>query len=1393
MGCEGVVKAEVLSMIAIMRNNARWSLSTAMLVPENEHKFIRDFKALRRDLNLHSSRMEQSSEMLPMRYLRPFLRVIKSPEASGLITGAALNSVLRFLESGMLNREVDSAAQAVAMISHSVVNCRFEATDPASDDVVLARILDVLLACVQCEIGDMLPDSAIAGVVNACFEMLHTGYRCRKSRPLSELLRSSAERVLVELVRTVFSRLDHIPEQTTTNSAPIPSDPIDSASESGCESATEEGQTKTVCIVGVTSGVGEAQIDSKGSQSDNGGKTAGDEPQNPGEDDFVQVEGEEERDDGGVPKRTSADIDRNGSEGEHEGDDTYTETDSLVGSSIVSGPPYMSSPARHGAEPHKRMKGRRAATLSSSAIHGSPYGLVSVESILSFINRLMCPCVEHTPCPLCSKQAAWPLTGVDDPQARLLGMTLLAVAIEAGGDNICRHPLVVHMIAGDGMRLLLQNTATQELAVLALSLSTLTSLYMSALRPLLTPQFEILFGRVYLQLVDKPRSLEVQEIALEALTHLCHLPGFGLDLFSSYDCELSFHDVFETLYKALCKAAYPVDGFLSSLHLLALDAMHAIVEGIADRCAETPPRGSSLSDGHATSCTKPALEVVLEQAVSEVGMEHDSRSRVMSAPGHGTSGPLKRKRSVTVQLLGEAAGVIRDAGGCKGRKELKRRLTEIAEKFNVKPKQGIEHLCSSGILESASPESIALFLRHTKMLDKAMIGEYIGKSGDFSNAVLRAFVETFDFRGQRPDEAMRMFLEAFRIPGEAQIIDRVMECFSQHYYKLNKEIFPIYKSADALFVLAFSIIMLNTDQHNPMVKNRMTLEEFRRNVRGTNDGEDWPEQMLSEIYTCIQTNEIKIQNAEEVHDVVVTTSTWNDLLARVDTAVEKAHHPASSPGSASHGSGSAAGGCNSTLGAAGSPSVPADSTTPSLLAPRHDAKRKAGRKLPSCLSVPPLHRAFDPVMFSSIWGPTVSAFSSVFDKSLPNDEDTQQHAIEGFINCAQIAAHYDMCDVLDNLVIALCKFTTLLQPPVENQIVHFGRNIKAQLAATTVFGITRRQGDHLREGWRNIVDCVLRLYHLGVLPQLIPPSQDPLAGSLSSFETPGRRGSYRRKKEKQNGTWFLSNLSSYLLLTPEPASQPSPMDKDAEDNARKASRDCRVEEIVMGSSFLRTESLGYLARALALHVAALDSASGGFKGEDLAEETPFVSWPEEEGLVCLELLTEILLRNQARVLVLWPIYRDVFLRILASPTSSATSAVGSQPATSSGKSDTTRTPAADNDANEGASSSEAHAAFRHRAALGVLRLAVRYMNAQAMAGELLQGLGLLVRLPAADLAALSEPLATTLLMVIRGNAKLLGHRGGWHTVYELLQNCARFSGGSRTAFQALQSCHGCND
>lgn len=44
------------------------------------------------------------------------------------------------------------------------------------------------------------------------------------------------------------------------------------------------------------------------------------------------------------------------------------------------------------------------------------------------------------------------------------------------------------------------------------------------------------------------------------------------------------------------------------------------------------------------------------------------------------------------------------------------------------------------------------------------------------------FCSTFAFQGLRIDEALRLYLEAFRLPGEAPVIQRLLETFTDNWH-----------------------------------------------------------------------------------------------------------------------------------------------------------------------------------------------------------------------------------------------------------------------------------------------------------------------------------------------------------------------------------------------------------------------------------------------------------------------------------------------------------------------------------------------------------------------------------------------------------------------------------
>ncbi|MGH0162364.1 UNVERIFIED_CONTAM: hypothetical protein FKN15_063461 [Acipenser sinensis] len=95
-------------------------------------------------------------------------------------------------------------------------------------------------------------------------------------------------------------------------------------------------------------------------------------------------------------------------------------------------------------------------------------------------------------------------------------------------------------------------------------------------------------------------------------------------------------------------------------------------------------------------------------------------------------------------------------------------------------------------------------------------------------------VDEMDFYGMELDEALRKFQAHIRVQGEAQKVERLIEAFSQRYCICNPDVVQQFHNPDTIFILAFAIILLNTDMYSPNIKpdRKMMLEDFIRNLRG---------------------------------------------------------------------------------------------------------------------------------------------------------------------------------------------------------------------------------------------------------------------------------------------------------------------------------------------------------------------------------------------------------------------------------------------------------------------------------------------------------------------------------------------------------------------------------
>uniref|UniRef100_A0A452UR50 IQ motif and Sec7 domain ArfGEF 2 n=1 Tax=Ursus maritimus TaxID=29073 RepID=A0A452UR50_URSMA len=179
--------------------------------------------------------------------------------------------------------------------------------------------------------------------------------------------------------------------------------------------------------------------------------------------------------------------------------------------------------------------------------------------------------------------------------------------------------------------------------------------------------------------------------------------------------------------------------------------------------------------------------------------------------------------------------------------------------FNKKPEKGIQYLIERGFL-SDTPVGVAHFILERKGLSRQMIGEFLGnRQKQFNRDVLDCVVDEMDFSSMDLDDALRKFQSHIRVQGEAQKVERLIEAFSQRYCVCNPALVRQFRNPDTIFILAFAIILLNTDMYSPSVKaeRKMKLDDFIKNLRGVDNGEDIPRDLLVGIYQRIQGRELR--------------------------------------------------------------------------------------------------------------------------------------------------------------------------------------------------------------------------------------------------------------------------------------------------------------------------------------------------------------------------------------------------------------------------------------------------------------------------------------------------------------------------------------------------------
>ncbi|KAL3514922.1 hypothetical protein ACH5RR_021824 [Cinchona calisaya] len=608
-------------------------------------------------------------------------------------------------------------------------------------------------------------------------------------------------------------------------------------------------------------------------------------------------------------------------------------------------------------------------------------------------------------------------------RGKILSLELLKVIMDNAGPIWRTNERFLNAIKQYLCLSLLKNSALSVMTIFQLLCSIFQSL-LSKFRSGLKSEIGIFFPMLILRVLEnvlQPSFLQKMTV-LSLLEKVSQDSQLIIDIFVNYDCDVDAPNIFERTVNGLLKTALG------------------------------PPPGSATVLAPVQDITF-RLESVkcLVKIIKSMGLWMDLQLKVGELNSSVSENEILSENSATVceevnladnELHSEVNSEFSDAATVEQRRAYKLEIQKGVSLFNRKPSKGIEFLLSTQKVGS-SPEEVASFLKNTSGLNETMIGDYLGEREDFPLKVMHAYVDSFNLEGMDFGEAIRFFLRGFRLPGEAQKIDRIMEKFAERYCKCNPNSFT---SADTAYVLAYSVIMLNTDAHNTMVKDKMTKADFVRNNRGIDGGKDLPEEYLGMLYDKIVKNEIKM-NAESSVTQSRQGNSLNKLLG-LDSILNLVWKQTE----------------EKPMGANG-------------FLIRHiqeQFKAKSGKSesIYYAVSDPAILR----FMVEVCWGPMIAAFSVTLDQS--DDKEATSQCLQGFRHAVHVTAVMGMQTQRDAFVTSVAKFTYL----------HCAADMKQKNvdAVKAIISIAIECGNHLEESWEHVLTCLSRFEHLQLLGEGAP-------------------------------------------------------------------------------------------------------------------------------------------------------------------------------------------------------------------------------------------------------------------------------------------------------------------
>ena len=366
-------------------------------------------------------------------------------------------------------------------------------------------------------------------------------------------------------------------------------------------------------------------------------------------------------------------------------------------------------------------------------------------------------------------------------------------------------------------------------------------------------------------------------------------------------------------------------------------------------------------------------------------------------------------------------------------------------------------------------------------------------------------------------------MSSFRIVGEGQIVDRLLDMFSIAFYDSHKDSF--FHDAASVHLFSVAWLMLHTSMHNKNVVKKDTLTDFLSLLKGQNNGEDYDTQFLTDIYNSVKRSKILIEEDSKCN----SPAFWELQI-----------------------------------------------------------QRQSIMKL-EVLEVEPVSETTIR-FFREIWQQAAPIYTILFDHS----SEGVDLVLKTFSKCASISSYYQMHDVLDNLVVNLCRFT---HSNTKNGL----SEEPSKMALRTLSSVIFEHGSQIQESWKYFIEMLLDMFRLDILPEemrtqislfnkasniVISPTMmlnlnncnnmqpRKSAPMLSFFRI--LSSSHDSDNESENGN-VNSNVNSGRRNSTTGSSNDIRIMEQ-----RSLIKDCKIHLIIDQSLYFSTQSLNYFLKSLIL-------------------------------------------------------------------------------------------------------------------------------------------------------------------------------------------------------------------